>query len=226
MSRRVSESLRPVSLSSWSLGDNIILSRQQNVEGRWRDNDGRCYSISTEDRLPTPPGSFLPVPFPLIYDAGCGLRLDFGHAVWKIGNAFLKVLATGSLSDTTREHITLQALCQRNVAFSMPDVLFHGEWEGRYHIVTSEVPGLPLQRAWWSMSEEEKEACICNRSRNVRGSGGRRVMERCTSHYKTPKSYCVLTTATSTHPVWQLVQSVADLTNVVHLFNEGLLISR
>lgn len=101
-----------------------------------------------------------PVPFPIVHDADCGLRLDLGHAVWIIGNAYLKVLAIDSHSTATREHVTLHALRQRNVTFTIPEVLYYGEWEGRYYTVTTEIPGHSLPQAWPSMSEQAKETCV------------------------------------------------------------------
>jgi hypothetical protein len=57
-------------------------------------------------------------------------------------------MAIGSSESTaTREHVTLQALHQRNVTFAIPEVLYHGEWEGRYYILTTEVSGQSLQQA-------------------------------------------------------------------------------
>jgi hypothetical protein len=157
----VNESLRAISHCSWSVGGKLIISRQKDSTGICCDSDGWYYSISdTGDPSPITPVPPTPVPFPLVYEAGCGLRLNLGHAVWKIGNAYLKVMAIESKSTATREHITLRALRERDVPFTIPEVLYHGEWDGRYYIITSEVPGRSLQQAWWSMSEEEKEICV------------------------------------------------------------------
>lgn len=69
------------------------------------------------------------MPFPLVYEAARGFRLDIGHAVWKIGKAFLKVLASEPLSATTRGHVALQALLEGKVTFAILEIRYHGEWE-------------------------------------------------------------------------------------------------
>jgi thiamine kinase-like enzyme len=40
-------------------------------------------------------------------------------------------------------------------------VLYHGEWDGRYYLVVSEVPGQTLHKAWRTMDEEARHACVC-----------------------------------------------------------------
>jgi hypothetical protein len=156
-SRHVNEPLRALGDCSWALGDKVMLSRQKDNESIWRDSDGWHYSISnTSDPSSTAHVSSSPVPFPLVHDAGCGLRLDLGHAVWKIGNADLKVLAIDSQSTATREHMTLMALRQRNVAFTIPEVLVTANGKNATAF-TTKVPGHSLRQAWWSISEEDKE---------------------------------------------------------------------
>jgi hypothetical protein len=153
-SRHVNESLRTISHNFWSIGDKLILSRDQNSKERlWCDSDEWCYSISPNTDAPSPSANLSPthspVPVSLVHEAACGIRLNPGHAVWSIGNAYLKVMAIEPSGVTaTREHVTLQALHQRSVTFAIPEVLYHGEWEGRYYIITTEVPGQSLQQAW------------------------------------------------------------------------------
>ena len=82
-----------------------------------------------------------------------------GHAVWKVGNAFLKIIVPDSPL-ATREHVTLQALSAETFSFAIPKVLFHGECAGRYHIVLTEIPGKTVISAWWDMTECEKQTCV------------------------------------------------------------------
>lgn len=67
------------------------------------------------------------------------------HAAWKIDNSFLKVSIQESTA-TTREHVTLDAI--HNMALGLhvriPEVLYHGEWDGRYYLITNGMPGQTL----------------------------------------------------------------------------------
>ena len=82
------------------------------------------------------------------------------HAVWEIGNAFLKVIIPSS-PHVTREHSTLKALHEMELTdFEIPDVLFHGEWDGRYYIILTKLNGQTLHEAWPSMTEMAKTKCV------------------------------------------------------------------
>jgi hypothetical protein len=62
-------------------------------------------------------------------------------AVWRAGEAFIK---PQDLRDPkrTREHVTLEFLQgKKPLDFKIPNVLYHGEWDGRYYIIVSRVPG-------------------------------------------------------------------------------------
>src|SRR5690606_10189733 len=104
-------------------------------EGTWGDGAGGSYSVS---EAPHP----LPETRPLsetsdiekVYDAG-----DMS-AVFKIGEAFCKVRDL-DIPGVTREHVTLAWLHERTWSFSIPDVLYHPEHDGRYYIFLSRVPG-------------------------------------------------------------------------------------
>lgn len=88
-----------------------------------------------------------------MYDAG-----DV-HAVWEIGEAFLKVIIPAS-PYTTREHVTLEALHKMKLSFAIPDVLYHGEWNGRYYLLLSKIPGKTLSEAWPRMLETARGQCV------------------------------------------------------------------
>lgn len=60
----------------------------------------------------------------------------------------------------TREHVTLQALQDQGVSFGIPSVLFHGEWDGRYYLIVSQVPGNTLAGAWPLMDETCRNKCV------------------------------------------------------------------
>jgi hypothetical protein len=162
--RHVNKSLRTIDENTWAVGEKYLLSRErQQTEGgsgshAWKDDEGWYYAL-TEPIEPLPPPHEIEqaVPFPLVYDAG-GMTIYSGHAVWKVGNAFLKIIVPDSPL-ATREHVTLQELSTETFSFEIPKVLFHGEWAGRYHIVLSEIPGKTVIQAWWEMTENEKQAC-------------------------------------------------------------------
>jgi hypothetical protein len=93
----------------------------------------------------------------LVHDAGdC-------NAAWRIGEAFLKVQILSTPSRTP-EHITLNYLHDPAngpaPTFPTPRVLYHKEYDNRYYLLTSRVPGDTLEKAWPSMDEATKQACV------------------------------------------------------------------
>lgn len=95
--------------------------------------------------------------FRIVHEAG----KNSGHVIRKIGKAFLKLVIPHS-KHATQEHVTLNAVKDLLSAdtFAIPRVLFHGEWNGRHFLATTEVPGITLHEAWPSISEELKSACV------------------------------------------------------------------
>jgi hypothetical protein len=95
------------------------------------------------------------VRFPLVHDAG-----DI-HAVWQIGNSFLKIVVPSS-PHTTREHITLDTISDMklDLGVAIPEVLFHGEWLGRYYFIVTKMHGETLDRLWLTLDEHCKRGCI------------------------------------------------------------------
>lgn len=163
--RHVNKSLRTIDENTWAVNERFLLTRQRQQTEKeagshaWKDGEGWSYAL-TEPTEPLPPPHEIekPVPFPLVYDAG-GLTIYSGHAAWKIGNAFLKIIVPDSPL-ATQEHVTLQTLSTETFSFAIPKVLFHGEWAGRYHIVLTEIPGKNLIEAWWDMSESDRQTCV------------------------------------------------------------------
>jgi hypothetical protein len=109
----VRDSLAGPSLDSRIIGNKVLLSRHspRTHESTWRDEDDFTFPISeglselSHDTKPSPTTTF-----PLVYDAGDA------HAVWKIGNAYLKVMK-GYDPLATRDHVTLKAMNNRNLSF-------------------------------------------------------------------------------------------------------------
>jgi len=153
---RVKESLRPSKPGIWTVGDRLQLSLHTERGGAqyaWEDGHGSWYvlsepgSLASEHHLLDEARELSP-----IYVAG-------PHAVWDLGTAFLKIIYPCSPLQT-REHVTLKYMHQRKPSFAVPDVIYHGEWDGRYYLVVSRVPGQTLIKAWAGMSAEEQEKCV------------------------------------------------------------------
>ncbi len=57
-----------------------------------------------------------------------------------------------------KEHVTLEFMkVKGHLDFDVPEVLHHGEWIDRYHLITSRVPGITLTAAWPAMDEELRQ---------------------------------------------------------------------
>lgn len=157
MSTAVSESIRAIDGQSWIIGDKLILSHEAGISKNniTSGKDGFSYAFR-EVTGPLPgsrPGST--VPFPLMYDA-CDI-----HAVWKAGDSFLKVIIPDS-QEMTREHITPNGIRHMlsGTEVNIPEVLYHGEWNGRYYLIVTGMPGQTLDRVWPQMDETNKTRCI------------------------------------------------------------------
>ncbi|KDN72115.1 hypothetical protein CSUB01_11734 [Colletotrichum sublineola] len=150
----VNNSIQEIDSQTWLVGGRLLLSRSLAASPGclWSDGCDSFYSISEVTEAPP---VLQPLSTPslalirLIYDAGDS------SAVWAIGNAFLKVKIADQ-PRTTREHVTLAGMKAMKLSFSIPDVLYHGEWAGRQYLVLSKVPGLTLADAWPMMDETKK----------------------------------------------------------------------
>ncbi|MCJ1407396.1 hypothetical protein MMC19_001467 [Ptychographa xylographoides] len=155
--RQVNESVQQINDNSWVIGGRILLSQQSSpLSGfTWCDGRGSYYVIS-EAPYPLPP--FRPpsstTDIKMVYDAG-GVS-----AVWSIGHAFckVKILDPGA----TREHVTLDYLHSKpSLSFTIPDVHYHAEHNGRYYVILSELTGQTLTKAWPNMDEAMKQYYVC-----------------------------------------------------------------
>ncbi|KAJ8128435.1 hypothetical protein O1611_g5198 [Lasiodiplodia mahajangana] len=159
----VRESILEIDDDSWIIGDRLLLSRQSVVPSSthfWSDGRGAFFVVCEG----TPP---LPQTRPLSPASQIQLVHDAGdrNAAWRIGEAFLKVQDLDpSTVNRTREHITLNYLHDpannATPTFPTPGVLFHKEYDNRYYLFTSRVPGDTLEKAWPNMSEANKQACV------------------------------------------------------------------
>lgn len=161
----VRESLRSFGDQSWIFGNKLILSHEpgrspNNIS--CGDNDF-SYAISEINEPDVASQSTSTTPFPLVYDVGDA------HAVWRVGDAYLKISIPAS-PHSTREHVTLNTLHQKELwlGLKIPKVLYHGEWDGRYYLIVTGMPGQTLHQAWPQMVESERQKCIGRVSRFCR----------------------------------------------------------
>ncbi|TAQ87652.1 hypothetical protein B7494_g4006 [Chlorociboria aeruginascens] len=159
--RPVRQSVREIDDNTWIIGDMLLLSHTtvEPLSGCfWSDGHNAFYILSEPDlsKFQTRPLSTTSR-VQLIYDAG-----EY-NATWRIGEAFLKVHALSTASRTL-EHITLNYLHDPAngfiPTFPIPCVLYHKEYDNRYYLFTSRVLGDPLEKAWLSMNEATKQACV------------------------------------------------------------------
>jgi aminoglycoside phosphotransferase len=156
--RPINESIREINGSSWVIADKLLLSCQSSPrpdQTSWSDGHGYFYVLAEPDGA-------LPLSRPLpemseiqkVYDAGAA------SAVWHVGEAFIKVKKV-TLPDATREHVTLDYLYNRKpLGFDIPEVHYHAEFDGRYYIILSSIPGQTLAEAWPYMDEQAKQRSV------------------------------------------------------------------
>jgi hypothetical protein len=157
MSTAVRDSICAIDGNSWIIGGKLMLSREA---GSSKGNitsgkDGFSYAFRELSGPPPASRPSLALPFPLVYDVGDA------HAVWKIGDSFLKVIIPDS-QETTREHDTLNTIrpMLRGTMVDIPKILYHGEWDGRYYLIVTGMPGQTLDRVWPQMNEMDKARCV------------------------------------------------------------------
>jgi aminoglycoside phosphotransferase len=158
--RPVNQSIQEINDHAWVIGDRILLSRTDSpcADYTWRDDGHGSFYIIADAPSPLPPSrrplSATTKPaFNMVYDAG------EKSAVWSIGDAFCKVKILDP--DTTREHVTLNYLHhKRPLSFAIPKVHYHAEYDGRYYIILSKLPGLTLSEAWLDMAETMKQQYV------------------------------------------------------------------
>ncbi|KAI5865297.1 kinase-like protein [Durotheca rogersii] len=151
----INESIREISNCSWLIADKLVLLRQPSPpsdQPSWSDGKDSFYVLSEV------PGA-LPESIPLSDTSGIKKVYDAGgvSAVWRVGEAFIKVKKV-ALPNATREHVTLDYLrANRSLNFDIPDVHYHGEFDGRYYIVLSRVPGPTLAEVWPGLDDTARQ---------------------------------------------------------------------
>ncbi|KAK4151151.1 kinase-like domain-containing protein [Chaetomidium leptoderma] len=156
----VSGSVQAIDKNTWLVGGNALLSRRpcpSTDEPSWSDGSGGYFTISNTTPFPLPetfPHPKESAALPLVYSAGDQ------SAVWRAGEAFLKVHDMRSPL-ITREHVTLEFLHRKKpLGFDISSVLYHGEWDGRYYLVVSRVSGQTLNEAWPTMDELQRQQYV------------------------------------------------------------------
>nr|POF14349.1 hypothetical protein CFP56_03373 [Quercus suber] len=158
MLSHVRDSLRQVNDSSWIIGGKLLLTRYaqdkqihaDELIPTWSAGPESYFMITEPRHLPAPQTPQPEIPFVKVYDAGDA------HVCWKIGDAFLKLIEIDD-PGVTPEHVTIRYLETLKLNFTIPKVHYHGEWDDRYYLILSQVPGQTLMKAWPLMSEELKQ---------------------------------------------------------------------
>ncbi len=149
--RHIRESIRLLANGSWAIGGRLMLTRA--ISGNaWTDNDGTGYQI-TEPQQPVLDSQ------PLSSTGEIQLVHDVADAsaVFSIGeSAFCKVKII-TTPEATREHVTLSWLHQHAWSFAIPTVFHHAEFDGRYYIFLSRVPGETLDAVWNNLLEPTRD---------------------------------------------------------------------
>ncbi|KAK4031331.1 kinase-like domain-containing protein [Parachaetomium inaequale] len=139
-------------------------------------------------------------PVGLVYSAGSSA------AVWRSGDAFTKVCFLGSeRANITREHTTLAFLhaktAQQPLGFSIPNILYHAEWDNRYYLILSRVPGETLAKAWPAIDDTIRQhyidriADICLqlaerwKGESISGVDGRELADAMLAKIDNPQSF-------------------------------------
>ncbi|KAK5662256.1 hypothetical protein OQA88_8161 [Cercophora sp. LCS_1] len=215
---RVIGSIREIDSCSWLIGGKLVLSLQASPSPdcpSWADGKGAFFTLSdapdpVPESLPLqedtpgfePQGlRFAPLSHPigLVYSAGSSA------AVWRAGDAFIKVRFIGSdRENMTREHTTLEFIhakkAQQPLGFDIPNVLYQAEWDNRYYIVLSCVPGQTLAEAWPTMDETLRQyylgraAEICKKMAEWKGNAisgvdGRELADAILARNDAPESF-------------------------------------
>ncbi|KAK3905926.1 kinase-like domain-containing protein [Staphylotrichum tortipilum] len=152
----VNDSIEAIDDNSWLIGRKLVLSRQpstSSTQPSWNDSNGGFFELSdAPSPLPaTQPHPENSIELPRVYAAGDQ------SAIWRAGEAFIKIRDLRYPS-ITREHVTLEFLHRKQpLSFDIPQVLYHGEWDGKYYLVLSRIPGLTITAAWPTMDEELRQ---------------------------------------------------------------------
>lgn len=156
-SRPVTDYLQQIDQSTWILGGRlkVILSPHEPKSGiSWSSGEGPFFSVAM---LRTE--KYRSFQFVLtLLENGTSEAAESSHpvspvhhggtihAVWKLGKPYIKVMIPNGPA-ITREHTTLQALMNLRRSFAIQKVLFHGEWNGRYVLITRKVRGQAISQA-------------------------------------------------------------------------------
>lgn len=152
----VNDSIREIDGDSWLIAGKLLLSRQSSSSSdqlSWSDGKGGVFVLSdAPDSLPdSKPILRDSADLPLVHAAGDQ------SAVWRAGEAFIKVRDI-RWPNATREHVTLEFLkMKRPLDFHFPEVLYNGEFDGRYYLILTRVPGRTVSEAWPGMDETTRQ---------------------------------------------------------------------
>lgn len=155
----VNESIREVDSDLWLIAEKLLLSKHPSPSSEkpsWSDGKGCFFVLSNApDPLPeTKPLAADSAELPMVHSAGDQ------SAVWRAGEAFIKAHDI-FWTNATREHVTLAFLKARGpLDFDFPEVVYHGEFDRRYYLILTCVPGRTLSAEWPGMDEAMRQRYV------------------------------------------------------------------
>ena len=163
--------LQAIDGNSFILGTQTLIKRipLSDPACKWEDGKGGGFAIL---EAPSP----LPELHPLDTSSDTFLYSIRGseHAVFRVGEAFLKVLSTRPtdrpgdvVPEMTREHVTLSWMNDgRDWTFKVPKVLHHDEYDGVYYLIMDRVPGSTIDDLWPTF-DADKKLSVCDRIADI-----------------------------------------------------------
>ena len=150
----VNDSILEIDTTSWLIGERLLLSQQESQPSfsglaSWSDGCGGFF-VLLRPEASSPYANTRP------------LEKDYPHLtrVYETGEAFIKIHEVG-WPRVTREHVTLEFVkSKKPLPFTIPEVLFHDEFDQRYYLILSKVPGDTLARAWPAMESSSRQTCV------------------------------------------------------------------
>ncbi|KAH6985592.1 kinase-like domain-containing protein [Ilyonectria destructans] len=156
MSTQVRDSVRQIDDNSWLIGNKLLLHRTSVAENCLWHTDGLYYTLSDDSSL-------FPAPETLPTDSYvCPLYSSADvSAVWRFGDAFLKIKLFQGRRDATTENVTLDWLAKEKLSFVTPRTFYYTKEDDRSYLFSSRVPGKTLAGAWKGMNEDDKTNYAC-----------------------------------------------------------------
>ncbi|KAH7113060.1 kinase-like domain-containing protein [Dactylonectria macrodidyma] len=156
MSTKIRDSVRQIDDNSWLIGNKLLLRRTSVADNWLWHTNGLYYTLSDDSPL-------FPAPETLPTDSYVRPLYSSANvtAVWRFGDAFLKIKLFQGRRDATTENVTLDWLAKENLSFATPRTFYYTKGDDRSYLFSSRVPGETLAEAWQGMNEDDKTNYAC-----------------------------------------------------------------